>query len=429
MLSRHRIDLLLALLLSVASAATYAWLALPLARSVCFDYINLLFDFDPAYFVRYLTAPLADQGLNYKHPLWMIFRPLASPFLLNGWTAKESATLAMTLTAGLSVGLAYVYARLAGLGRPESGAAALWFAASSTSLFTALIPESYAWANLSLVLLWCLHLAAPGQGRAAWLARLVSAVLVAGVTISNLAQALMAELALRWRQAGWRRAFWQTALFGACAMVLLVLVLLLLQPQSFLDALQRPVQTAKEIYWQRTKGDTVGLLQLLKTYAVYSFFAPVFDLVALSPQVSMLDFRSFTFAPAVLACVLIWGMFWLFNVACGLRQRPWLAGALLATVAFNLLFHLDYQFRGSIYLYAAHLHFPLFALGLGAGPWVRHRHARWRVLYTAVLLALAAAAAWNNGLRVQQMNARMQTLELPAEAPEIGRSATPANTP
>ena len=34
----------------------------------------------------------------------------------------------------------------------------------------------------------------------------------------------------------------------------------------------------------------------------------------------------------------------------------------------NIVFHLDFQFRGSLYLYAAHTHFLVFALGAGLAP-------------------------------------------------------------
>ncbi|KQP23144.1 hypothetical protein [Pseudorhodoferax sp. Leaf267] len=428
---RHRADALIALALGLASTAVYAWLALPLARTVAFDFLNLAFDFDPLFFVTYLTAPLAEQdGLNYKHPLWMLFRPLASPFLWAGWSAKESAALAMTLTGGLSVGLAYAYARLTAMGRPESAAAALLFAASSCSLFTALIPESYGWVNLSLALLWCVHVASQRRPGGLLAARLASAVLVAGVTISNGVQSTLAEFFLRWRAQGWRRAVWLTACFGAGTLVLIGLALVVLQPQDLWQALSRPVQTAKDVYWLRTKGDTVGLLELLQTYWIFGFFAPAFDHVPLAPQIVMLDFRAMAYSPVMLVIVGIWVVFWLVNAGHALRlpSSRWLAAALLASVAFNVLFHLDYQYRGSVYIYASHLHFPLFALGLGAGPWVRQQGPRWRAAYTAVLLALALAAVWTNGQRALEFNAHMQALQLPADAPEIGAPGAPRPT-
>ena len=41
---------------------------------------------------------------------------------------------------------------------------------------------------------------------------------------------------------------------------------------------------------------------------------------------------------------------------------------LAATLAMNVIFHTEFQYRGSIYLYAAHTHFLVFALGAGLAP-------------------------------------------------------------
>jgi hypothetical protein len=436
MISRHRIDLALALLLGLASGMAYAWLALPLSRTLYADHINLAFDFDPTFFVRYLTAPMdAQQGINYKHPLWALFRPLAMPFLATGFGAKEAAALAMAVSGGLAAGLAYTYARLARVGVPESIAAALLFAASSCSVFVAVVPESYGWVNLSLPLLWCTYLLASRMSTGALGARLVAGVFVAGVTITNLVQALIAEWALRSRAQPLLRATLQTALVGAAVVAGVAAILVVLQPADFWAVLTRPLQTAKDIYWLRTKGDGVGLAQLLSTFLLFAFFAPEFDRVPLAENIFMLDFRSASYAPVVLLMGALWLVFWLANLVVGLRQRPqrWLVAGLAGTVVLNLLFHLDYQFRGSVFIYASHLHFPIFALGLAAGPWVRTRGGAVRAGYAAVLLALALTAAYASGERVLELISIMQRIELPAEAPELspklGTKPTPARAP
>ena len=35
------------------------------------------------------------------------------------------------------------------------------------------------------------------------------------------------------------------------------------------------------------------------------------------------------------------------------------------------MLHMHYQFRGSLFIYAGHLHFLVFALGAGLAPWAR----------------------------------------------------------
>ena len=90
-------------------------------------------------------------------------------------------------------------------------------------------------------------------------------------------------------------------------------------------------------------------------------------------------------------------------------------------ILLNLLFHLDYQYRGSLYLYAAHLHFPIFALAMGAAPWVDSQNVRIRLAYVTVLLTLAVAALAINVQRASDFVVMFDTLPFPADAAAINR--------
>jgi len=88
-------------------------------------------------------------------------------------------------------------------------------------------------------------------------------------------------------------------------------------------------------------------------------------------------------------------------------------------LALNVLLHLDYQFRGSLYIYAAHLHFGVFALAMGAAPWVSAQGSRLRLGYVGVLLALAGAAMVVNVQRAAALAPLFDTLAYPADAAAI----------
>ena len=64
-----------------AALALYVVLGLRLARGQYLDYYNLAFDFDPARYVSTFALPSADPG-GFKHPLILLLRPLAWPFLV-----------------------------------------------------------------------------------------------------------------------------------------------------------------------------------------------------------------------------------------------------------------------------------------------------------------------------------------------------------
>lgn len=429
------LDAAIALALLVGSFTLFSSFSVRLAETHYFDFINLAFDWDPAYFVRDLTEDVLidGRGISFKHPLWMLFRVTAAPFLALDYPHKAAAALSITLLSACAVALAYVYFRLSRISRPVSLAASLFFACSSTVVFTSMVPESYAWANFSIVLFWCLFAQPTQSGAANYIRQVAGAALLAGVTLTNLAHAVFAQFAARYGQGmpghPWRRAVKSTALYLTAALLLMAMVLLICQPGDVWNSLTHPLQAAKEVYWQRTvKGDKVGLLSLLEAYFLYSFFAPDFSIVMLSKNVSMLDFRAPLYDSIELLFSAAWLSFWLLNVGLAMYFRiAWkLLIALLLTVAFNLLFHLDYQFRGSLYIYAAHLHFPILALGLSAAPWIQTRGQAARVLYLGSLLVLSAAAAWTNLARADQFVSHFERSAVPAQAPEI--SPTPPRT-
>ena len=418
------LDTVLALLLALAAFSVYRIPALRLADTQAFEVLNLAFDWDPTYFVRYLAGDSgsAVHGINFKHPLWWVFRLTAQPFIALGYPAKSAAALSMALMGAASVAGVWVFLRRQRAPRPEAFLATLFFASSSTVVFTSIVPESYGWSNAALVLLWTLALARDPARPALWIGRLLAAVLVAGATISNLMQVVIVQGAGRLAAVGPRRALVQTLGFLAAVLLAVALVLVLTQPVDLWHALKQPLQTAKEVSWQRTfLGDKVGLVQLLTTYFAYSFVAPEFSSVPLSSSLTMQDFRSPSYAPWSAAALAIWLVFAALQAGWMLWRSPdrrW-GWALLATVVANVAFHLDYQSRGSVYIYAAHLHFPIFALGTGAlGFWAAL--GRWqRGLQLAVLAALVGLTAATSLVRVQQLVEHLQQTRVSPDAPEV----------
>jgi hypothetical protein len=417
---KFRQEALLATGLGAVFFFFYSHFGLRLAQGIYFDYLNLAFDFDPAYFIHDLVGEWSSS-VNYKHPLVMLFRPFANLFALLGFAPKEAAVLVMALFGGLTVALVYAFCRAAAFGLPEALLAAVFYGAGSTPLFTSFITESYGWASFSIVLVWLGFLFAKKMPPALFSYRLVAAVLVAGVTITNIMQAMVAEFFVWMRTVGLRRAVLQTTLFALATGLAMVLLLAILQPHGLWDVITRPVQTAKEVYWLRTKGDTVGLVQLLLTFLGYSYFAPDFTQVAISPVVWMKDFREFSYTRPEAMLVYLWGLFAGVGVLAGLKHANYrqVAVPLLLVMVMNVLFHLDYQFRGSIYIYAAHLHFPIFALGLGAAPWISEQSWRIRVAFLLVLVALTAGALFINSQRAAWFVTQFDALQYPADDPSI----------
>jgi hypothetical protein len=422
MLRKNNIDICVAIVFCVCFFFLYSHFGLRLAQGIYFDYLNLAFDFDPPYFIDYLVGKL-PTSVNYKHPLSMVFRPFADLFLLTGFPPKAAAALVMALFGALTVALVYGFTRMARFGRPEAIAATLFFGCSSTTLFTSIIVESYGWANFSIVLVWFLFVWSAVTKQTCTKSKLITAIFVAGVTITNVMHAIVAELFSQMRSGNFKRAVVRTVVFGLVIGLGLLVMLAVLQPQELWNTIAHPIQTAKEIYWLRTKEANSSIADLLLTFFGYSFFSPAFSKVALSPNVVMIDFRAFTYASLEQVAVIAWWIFALIGVVLGLKNMDFrmVAMPLLVVVAFNVLLHLDYQFRGSVYIYAAHLHFPIFALGMGAAPWISSQRRAVRLGYVGLLLALATAALVMNTRRASEFVVMFDTLAYPPDAAAIRR--------
>ena len=118
--------------------------------------------------------------------------------------------------------------------------------------------------------------------------------------------------------------------------------------------------------------------------------SPEYDYLHLPEGIDMRDFRSWRFPGIGTAAVWCWLVFLAAGLVGALThpRMRWLAAGMGTALVLNLVFHLDFQFRGSLYIYASHMHFLVFGLAAGLAPWVRDmKIARWA--YVGVVLALA----------------------------------------
>jgi hypothetical protein len=389
-----RADYWVAAALAGCAIALYAALGLRLARGVYLEYYNLAFDFDPIRYVGTFGLTPADAG-GIKHPLVLLLRPLAWPFLAVGLDAKQSAVLVMTCFGGGSIAICYLFMRVIHAAHVEAAVLTVLFAVTGTQIFTSIVTEAYGPAGFGIAALWlvtALRLA-DGEGRS-W-RRYAIAVFCFGVTVTNVMQVVVAELLVAWREVGLFRALKRCIVFGLiCALIIAVLAIAIWH-HELRDALADPVFALKQVYWLRTKGERTGAFQVIRTFIAYSFVSPDYDFVHLPEGIDMRDFRSWRFSWVGTAAVWSWlaflagGVFgWLTN-----RRAWWLGGGVAATLLLNIMFHFDFQFRGSLYIYAAHMHFLVFALAAGLAARVREMAAgRWAYIGAVVVLTVLIGA-------------------------------------
>lgn len=395
-------DFRVACALFASAFALYAAFALRIAQGDFLDYFNLAFDVDPRRYARALTTSWANWPPDYggpKHPLLFLFRPFAEPFLWLGFDWKSAASLVAALFGAGAVALAFAFLRTVQIARLDAAMLATLYALTSAQLFNSFITESYVFSLFALALAWwavAARLEAPRRFRRL---RYVAPILTFGITTTNVVQAAIAEAALRFQQAPPRQAVMNLIRFGIICGAITLALLVLAFPAGMWWIATHPADALRVLLWSQTKGDAVGLGPMFATYFGYAFVAPEFTTVALPGGAPMLDFRRFAFAPAGWPALALWVA--LLGAGCWraaqIRDaRRFLVWGLAAALAVNLALHMRYQFRGSIFLYAPHMSFVIFALGAFAFDRMSPLLARRPFAMRAALAALIALAAANN---------------------------------
>lgn len=391
------IDLVASVVLFTFAIGLYGTFALRLAQGIYSDYLNLAFDFDPYLMLSLLTEDPPEK-LGFKHPLLFLLRPLGLGLTSAGLPAKAAAGMVMSAFGAGAVVLVWWFLRVSGSRRIESFFLALLFTVSSTSLFTAMIPESYGVSLFAIVLVWLvtqLRLKIVLRSDTHW--RYVGSLIMAGATITNVVQAFIIEFILSFNRSGMRTAVRRIIRFGFMFGILFLLLVAVVWHTELWKAAQNPLDAARKVWWLQTKGAKTGLLKVLETFLGFSFVAPNYTFVLLPETTNMRDFRDWSFTSGGFGAMALWLLFLLVGTVCSFLNREYrtLAAGLVVALIFNILLHLTFQFRGSVFLYAAHAHFLVFALGSGTAVLVANR-PRLRILYVSVLILTTALVAINN---------------------------------
>jgi len=414
---RPRTDLAIALAIAVAAGALYAGFGLRLAQGQYLEFYNLAFDFDPPRYVALMGLAEYERG-NVKHPLILLLRPLAWPLLAAGLSPKVAATLVMAGFGGATVGVVFLFLRAIAAARLPALALAVLFAVSGGQAFTAIIAEAYGPAAFGIACVWLLTVHALADPRRRRWARIAAAVFGYGVTTTNVVQSCMAEALVWLRHRGLVGAVRPLIGYAIAVGVVTAVLTAVVWIDLLVAALADPMAVVKEVYWARTKGERVGLFDVLLRLLGYTVVSPEYDAVRLSDGFDMLDFRSPRFGPLAWVAFVLWHLFWVAGVVAALRNPAtrWLAAGLAATLVFNVVFHVDFQFRGSLYLYAGHTHFLVFALGAGLAPLLRP-HGAGMYAYVAVVLLLAVLVGAVTLDRVADLVTRFDEVRIDCPAP------------
>lgn len=391
-----RSDLMLMVAFILASLGLYCPLAWRLAQGRYFAYNNLAFDFDPADMLQTLTGTPPDFQ-NVKHPLVVLLRPLASPLMMAGLSPNEAGPLVMTGFGAASVALCFVFLRKALIDRSIAAALTLLFMVTGTQIFTSIITESYGIAGFSVILTWVIAQSRIADATRFRRLRYAAGVLTFGTTVTNVMQTFIAEMLVAWRWEGFIRAVRRCIIFGLILAVPIAILSVAIWYNVLREELKDPVLALKHVYWQGTHGSRTAAWKVPETFFTFSFVSPIYSWLMLPGGINMRDFREYAFSlPGEIAAP-AWLVFCAVGTLAGFWHRRYriIASGVAAALVLNLLFHLEFQFRGSLYIYSAHMHFLIFALGAGLAPWLSAGRPAGKA-YIVVVLLLAAFVGANN---------------------------------
>ena len=367
---RDSADVRLAAAIGIGFSLLYGLFAWRLSRGHYFEFYNLLFDLDPPSYVNVLAPVGGDPAhsggiaLAIKHPLVSWLSLLSLPFRILGFGRLTSVLVANVCVGGATTAMLFAFARAVGTPRLDAILVTLIFGLGAAQLFSSMVVESYAYAALSLAIVWYIAWQRISGHKRLGLAAIAADVAVFGITITNVAQAAIAELFAQWSQAKFPRALRNTMITGTAVAALCALAIALTWPQAVFYAIAHPLQALKEVYWQQTYGPRTGLGQVVLTFFGFSLVAPHFDHMLLPEGILMRDFRTFDPSPTSVAAILVWNAMVLVAAFGALRasRTRLMAAALASAIVLNVVLHTRVQFRGSLFLYTPHLWFAIAAL-------------------------------------------------------------------
>jgi hypothetical protein len=393
------------ILLAMSAFILYLALGLRLGAGAFFLANNFAFDFDPSTYIGLLFG----DGTSFnalRHPLLVMLRPVCQVLLFIGLPTKIAVSVFFAATGALTVLVGFAYMLRFGIPLFESLLMSGFLAISSTPLFLALIPDSYGLSGLGLSLLYLVTLQRRDDAARHLGARFVLGLYLFGITASNIVQAGIAEIFLWFRHLPWLQAL--ARIWSYCLLLGVLLVLAILARIDLASFLHDPVLALKHIYWAGSLPgeEQASLGDLVRTFFAYSFIAPEFTAVPMpNGEPTMLDFRDLRMNPIAEVALVLWLSLLISGFVAALRDQSYrfLFLILTAVILINVVLHVHMQYRASVYLYAAHLHFAIFAVALFAVRDSASAGGPRRWMSAIGLTALVGFAGCNNLLRALEL--------------------------
>jgi hypothetical protein len=214
----------------------------------------------------------------------------------------------------------------------------------------------------------------------------------------------LAELVCRLRTEPVRKAFMGTAGFSVAAGVLAVVLSVASFTAWPIKGVDNPIGVIKQVYWSAAAAETTSVRQpvgdVAWTFGATAFVAPVLARYpsGLPTNPYLWDLRGQTYGAIGWIAVLGWlGLLVLGVVAAARDRELWPIWAIaLLWIAGNIGLHSYWQFRDSVFLYAAHSHMAFFLFALAGAKWAQGWRPNAALAFGGFAALLTLLVALNN---------------------------------
>ncbi len=346
------------------SVAFFLITNIQLLNSGFYNHINIAFDFDQAWFFDTLAYSPSEwkhkvaqdaPPLLIKHPFLYLYHIPCAFLQILGFSPELSVLiLSLIFHTGTLALSYYIFLKIL-----ESSVKAtlitMFMMLSSTYIINGIVLDTYVLAGFWIACCFALYIKelTSSNIEVKWLKMMVY-VMAVGTTTYLLLLAIIFEISLIWSKRSKHRSkemvFYLTQ--GIIKFLGLFFILFcLIYYQSIIEILSNPVDVIKRTLWAVARpGEKEGIISILGTFLVHTFIAPFHTIVEIEKDVYMADFRNGEFH--ILSIIFILALVMLYILS--LKSRNPLLFVAMAWLIITMTFHIEYQDRGSLFLYTGH---------------------------------------------------------------------------
>ncbi len=328
-----------------------------------YSHINIAFDFDQAWYFDILAYPTEEwqhkvaqdvPPLSIKHPFLYLYRLPCEALQFIGFAPEVSVLfLSLMFHTGTLVVSYFIFLNI--LASPHKATLlTLFMMLSSTYIVNGIVLDTYVLAGFWIACCFALYIKALTTQSldVSWLKITVYAMTV-GTTTYLLLLVILLEISLVLsNKKHLNKEKFNYIINGVIKFLCLFFVIFCLcYYQSIIEMLSNPMDVLKRALWAVARpGEKEGIVSIMSTFFVHTFIAPFHSIIEIEKDVYMADFRSGGFHP--IAYITIFPLIASYLLA--FKSRGDLLFVSVSWLIITVLFHVEYQDRGSLFLYTGH---------------------------------------------------------------------------